>query len=162
MSLTPLSVALATLDDAPAIAALRTAAARELVLQFGGGAWGGVATERGVRRDLATSRVYVWRDGDILVATLRLATKKPWAIDTAYFRPCARPLYTTSMAVAPALQRRGVGRRCLDDLQTIAQAWPADAIRLDAYDAAAGAAPRCCARSSAPTRRARATPRPGD
>ena len=44
------------------------------------------------------------------------------------------------MAVAPAVQRRGVGRRLLHAAQAVVAAWPGEAIRLDAYDAAAGAA----------------------
>jgi GNAT superfamily N-acetyltransferase len=43
------------------------------------------------------------------------------------------------MAVAPPLQRKGIGRRCLEHAQQVAIAWPADALRLDAYDAEAGA-----------------------
>ena len=43
------------------------------------------------------------------------------------------------MAVAPSIQGRGVGRRCLARATEAAVAWPADAIRLDAYDAEAGA-----------------------
>src|SRR5437667_6104409 len=43
------------------------------------------------------------------------------------------------MAVAPGKQRQGLGRRCLEEAATIARAWPADAIRLDAFDAQAGA-----------------------
>ena len=50
-----------------------------------------------------------------------------------------RPLYLLAMAVAPARQRQGIGRRCLEEAKQIARAWPADAIRLDAYDAPAGA-----------------------
>ena len=45
------------------------------------------------------------------------------------------------MAVAPVLQRQGTGRRILEQAKAVAAAWPAEAIRLDAYDAAAGAAP---------------------
>ena len=81
------------------------------------------------------------RRGDEIVATLRLATKKPWAIDTSYFTDCKRPLYLTDMTVAPSLQRRGVGRLCVDAARELARTWPGDAIRLDAYDAAAGAGP---------------------
>jgi hypothetical protein len=33
-------------------------------------------------------------DGTRIVTTLRLATKKPWAIDVAYFTPTKRPLHT--------------------------------------------------------------------
>jgi len=44
-----------------------------------------------------------------------------------------------AMAILPQRQRQGLGRRCLEEAQRIARAWPADAIRLDAYDADAGA-----------------------
>jgi GNAT superfamily N-acetyltransferase len=42
------------------------------------------------------------------------------------------------MAVIPDRQRQGIGRFCLEEARRIAEAWPADAIRLDAYDAKAG------------------------
>jgi GNAT superfamily N-acetyltransferase len=74
-----------------------------------------------------------------LVATLRLATKKPWAIDVAYFTTCKRPVYLTDMAVEPTMQGQGVGRRCVAQAIDLVRTWPGDAIRLDAYDAAAGA-----------------------
>jgi GNAT superfamily N-acetyltransferase len=41
--------------------------------------------------------------------------------------------------VDPAQQGRGIGRLLLDEADTVARAFPAQAIRLDAYDAAAGA-----------------------
>ena len=70
---------------------------------------------------------------------LRLAQKKPWAIDVSYFTPVKRPLYLTGMAVSVAHQGQGLGRLALVDACAVAEAWPADAIRLDAFDAAAGA-----------------------
>ena len=88
---------------------------------------------------MRTSQVFVARAGAEIVATLRLATRKPWAIDTAYFAECHRPLYLLAMAVTPDRQRQGVGKKCLEEVKRIARAWPADAIRLDAYDAEAGA-----------------------
>ncbi len=66
---------------------------------------------------------------------------KPWAIDTAYFTAAKKPLYLTGMAVHPNLQRKGVGRLLLKEAEAIARAWPAEAIRLDAFDSAAGAGP---------------------
>jgi GNAT superfamily N-acetyltransferase len=73
------------------------------------------------------------------VGTLSLGTRKPWAIAPEHFTPVTRVLYLRDMAVAPAAQGQGVGRRLLAEAERLARAWPADAIRLDAYDAAAGA-----------------------
>jgi GNAT superfamily N-acetyltransferase len=87
---------------------------------------------------MRTSQVFAARLGTEIVGTLRLATKKPWAIDTSYFSACRRPLYLLAMAVTPARQRQGIGRLCLQEARRIAEAWPADALRLDAYDAKAG------------------------
>lgn len=137
----------ATEADAPAIAALLSAAAMRLTTEHGPGHWTGIASEKGVLRGLKSSRVLVARQGDRadradrIVASLRLATKKPWAIDPAYFSKVRRPLYLLDMAVDPDCQRRGLGRRLLAEATAVARAWPADAIRLDSYDAAAGAGP---------------------
>lgn len=85
------------------------------------------------------SRVFVGVEGGELVATLTLATRKPWAIDRSYFSAVTRPLYLTDMVVDPARQRRGIGRRCLEEVERLTRAWPADAVFLDAYDGPAGA-----------------------
>ncbi len=132
---------LATEEDAAAIAALRMAAADNLTREYGPGHWSSAVSERGVLHAMRTSRVFVMRRRDDVIATLRLASKKPWAIDTSYFTACPRPLYLTDMAVAPSSQRRGIGRLCVDQACEVARWWPGDAIRLDAYDAAAGAGP---------------------
>jgi GNAT superfamily N-acetyltransferase len=136
-----LRLATAVAEDAAAIAALRTAAAQRLTEQFGRGHWSGGTTEKGVLSAIRTSRIVVARDRSRVVGTLRLATKKPWAIHTKYFTKVDRPLYLTDMAVDPAVQRAGIGRRLLQEASTVARAWPADAIRLDSYDADAGAGP---------------------
>jgi len=129
----------ATTGDAPALAKLRTAVAERLTLDFGHGHWSSKASEKGVLFSMRTSRVFVARRGGKIIATLQLATKKPWAIDKSYFSDCRRPLYLTGMAVEPSLQRHGIGRAMLEDVRRIARAWPADAVRLDAYDSAGGA-----------------------
>ena len=99
----------ATPAEAPAIAALRNATAADLTQHHGKGPWSGSCTDKGVLFDLRTSRVYVVHQRGRIIASLRLATKKPWAIDRSYFTPCDRPLYLTSMVVAPELQRRQPG-----------------------------------------------------
>lgn len=126
-------------EDVSAIAGLRAAVAAKLTREFGEGHWSSGGTETGVKRDLATPGLFVVRDGHRLIATLRLATKKPWAIDPVYFTASQTPLYLTGMAVDPDLQRRGIGRACMTEAVRIAREKPADAIRLDAYDAPAGA-----------------------
>jgi GNAT superfamily N-acetyltransferase len=128
-------------NDALAIASLLTATADHLTHQFGRGHWSSGATENGVLRAIKTSRLLVARSGVDIIATLRLATKKPWAIDTAYFEPAHRPLYLVDMAVDPGWQRQGIGRSPLEYAKEVARAWPGDAIRLDAYDSVAGAGP---------------------
>ena len=125
--------------DAAAVVALRNAVAEDLTERFGQGHWSGVSTEKGVLHSLKTSTIYVAWDEGRPVATLGLATKKPWAIDAAYFTPCKRPLYLTAMAVAPDRQSQGLGRWCLAQAEAFARDWPAQAIRLDAYNVAAGA-----------------------
>jgi GNAT superfamily N-acetyltransferase len=83
--------------------------------------------------------VRVGKAGTRILTVLRLATKKPWAIDVAYFTPVKRPLYLTGMVVAVAHQGQGLGRLALEDAGAVARAWPVDVIRLDSYDADAGA-----------------------
>jgi GNAT superfamily N-acetyltransferase len=129
----------ATAADAPAIAALRNATAESLTARHGRGWWSGQTTEKGVLYDLRNSSLFVTRRRGHIVATFRLATKKPWAIDRAYFTQVVRPLYLLSLAVAPDQQLRGIGRACLAHATTVARRWPADAIWLDAFDHAAGA-----------------------
>ena len=84
--------------------------------------------------------VFVARSRGRIVGTLRLATKKPWAIDAARFTAVGKALYLHDLAVTPAAQGQGLGRRLIEKAIGAARAWPADAIRLDAYDAPAGAA----------------------
>jgi GNAT superfamily N-acetyltransferase len=134
-----LRLQLATVEQAPEISALRQAVAAKQEAQFGAGPWARPSTVKGVLFDLRNSVLYVALRRNKIIATLALCTKKPWAIDRKFFTKCRRPLYLVSMAVAPGLQRKGIGRLCLDEVQKIAIAWPADTLCLDAYDAAAGA-----------------------
>ena len=114
--------------EAAAIAALQVAAFQKLTARFGPGPWSGKRTEKGVLFDMRNAVVYVLRQRNKVIATLTLGPKKPWAIDRKYFSKCDRPLYLTSMAVAPDLQRQGIGRRCLEDARKIVKQWPGGAI----------------------------------
>ena len=129
----------ATFDDVAAIAGLQNAAAGALTARYGSGPWSALVTERGATLAQRHARVRVGSDGKRILTVLRLATKKPWAIDVSHFAPVKRPLYLTGMAVSLAHQGQGLGRLALEDAVAVARAWPADAIRLDAFDADAGA-----------------------
>lgn len=130
---------LATPDDVADLIALNTAMVERLRADFGEGYWVTKATEKGTLFAMRRSNVYIARYRKKLIARVGLSTRKPWAIDTKYFAPCKQPLYLNSMAVHPSVQRGGVGRQCIDEAIKIAKEWPADAIRLDAWDAAVGA-----------------------
>ena len=129
----------ATAADAPAIADLRVAAADKLTADFGHGHWSSHTYAAAVLGDLKASTVLVARDRGKIIATLTLQTKKPWAIDPAYFTPCKKALYLINMAVHPRRQRRGIGRALMAEALRVAREQQANAIRLDAYDADAGA-----------------------
>jgi GNAT superfamily N-acetyltransferase len=129
----------ATARDAAVIARLRNDAAAHLTELHGKGHWSACVTERGVHFGLTYCRVLLARLDRRPAGTLSLQTRKPWAIDPSYFTDVRRPLYLTAMAVAPKTQGQGIGRLLVEAARAEAVSWPADAIRLDAYDHAAGA-----------------------
>lgn len=135
-------VDVATQDDVPGIVAVRVNAAEDLTARFGAGHWSGHATERGVAWEIRQGgKTLIARRGKSIVGTLRIATRKPWAIDVSYFTASQRPWYLTNMAVDPAHQGIGIGKRCVLEAVKLVREAGGDAVRLDAYDAAAGAGP---------------------
>ncbi|HKM53405.1 MAG TPA: GNAT family N-acetyltransferase [Isosphaeraceae bacterium] len=130
---------LATDTDALELAMLRKSVSEDLTRRHGQGHWSHGVSERGVLRDIRTLRVLVARAESRIIATLSLATKKPWAIDVNYFTPVRRSVDLLAMAVAPRAQGRGVGRQLITEAAAVARDWPSQGIRLDAYDATAGA-----------------------
>jgi GNAT superfamily N-acetyltransferase len=125
--------------DAMEIAALRTAAAQDLSARFGKGAWSMNVTDRGVLWHMRHGDVLAMREDGRILATLALAKRRPWAIEPAYFTRVRRPAHLTSMAVLPAAQGRGWGRRLMIAAEARARGLGFDAIRLDAYQGEAGA-----------------------
>jgi GNAT superfamily N-acetyltransferase len=109
-------------EDAAELAALHTAVADHLTSLYGEGPWSSRTSEKGVLYAMRNSKVFVATEDAGIVATLRLASKKPWAIDVRYFTKCEKVLYLLAMAVAPARQRQGIGRRCLEEATRIARA----------------------------------------
>lgn len=134
-----LSIRQATPADASEIAALRVATADDLTARYGKGFWSSNTTEKGVMLGINRGKVLIATRSAAIVGTLTLSTRKPWAIDTAYFTRVQRPIYLTSMAVDPKLQGQGVGRTMLAEADKAVRGWPGHSIRLDAFDANAGA-----------------------
>ena len=126
-------------SDLATLQALHAGAAAALTARFGEGRWSRDGFGKRIDAMPGRSRIRVGRLDREIVASLRLQTKKPWAIDVAYFSAARKPLYLTGMAVSAPHQGHGIGRAALDDAREIALGWGADAIRLDAYDAPAGA-----------------------
>jgi len=125
--------------DVPALVELRAVAAAALTIRHGRGPWSAISTERGIYWEMKTATVFAICEDRLVVGCVRVGTRKPWAIDPEYFTHCARPLYLTSMIIVPEKQGCGVGRACLVEMEKMARCWAADYLRLDAYDAPAGA-----------------------
>jgi len=132
---------LATDDDALALVSLRQAVNEHLTEEFGYGYWCENLSERGALSAVRNSPVYVVRHQGRVLATMTLATRKPWLIDLDYFASRQRPFYLTNMAVHPDFQRQGLGRETIADARRIVLESGGDAIRLDSYDTPAGAGP---------------------
>ena len=131
----------ATDIDIPALVKLRLAIDRDQARRFGRDRWSTTISERSVARGLKSSRVLVAQHQGQIIGALRMDTKKPWAIDLKYFTPAVKAVYLHDVNVEPRLQRSGVGRELIERAKAVAQAWPVDAIRLDAYDGPSGAGP---------------------
>ena len=116
----------ATESDVAAINELHNAVAQDLTARFGKGHWSYASTEKGVAHSLKHAKLRIGRSGKRIVTVLRLAKKKPWAIDLKHFSKVKRPFYLTSMAVAPELQGQGLGRACLEQVAEIARKKGAD------------------------------------
>ena len=136
-----LSFRFATEEDIPALVKLRLAIDRDQARRFGRDRWSTTISERSVARGLKSSPVLVPQHQGQIIAGLRMDTKKPWGIDLKYFTPAVRAVYLHDVNVEPRLQRSGVGRELIERAKGVAQAWPVDAIRLDAYDGPSGAGP---------------------
>ena len=126
--------------EAARIADILNACATSLTERYGKGHWSYQSSEKGVLNTITgKSRILVAKQGGKIVGTLCLQTNKPWAIDPSYFTVVPQPLYLVSMAVDPDVQQKGIGRYMLQQTIAYASSWPAQSIRLDAYDSPAGA-----------------------
>jgi predicted N-acetyltransferase YhbS len=134
-------ISVASLSDARALTALRTAVARGMTEKFGEGHWSASPTKADVVRQIRASRVLVARADAGIVGTVRLITARPWAIDSSCFTLVTKPLYVLGLAVSPEHRDKGVGRHLMDAAKDTARSLHAEALWLDAYEHSAGAGP---------------------
>jgi GNAT superfamily N-acetyltransferase len=133
-----LDFSIATEGDALALKALHNAVSGAFLRSYRSGPWS-VTTETDMLLLIRNSRCIVAWSFWSIVGTLHLRTTKPWPVHIPYFTRVKKALYLTDMAVFPTKQRQGIGRMLLEEAVKQARAWSADAIRVDAFAAAAGA-----------------------
>jgi GNAT superfamily N-acetyltransferase len=134
-----LSFRLAGKTDIPALLKLQLAIDADQAERFGGDRYTTTINEKSIARSLKSSRMVVATHRGRIVGTVRMETKKPWAVDLSYFTPACTAVYLHNVNVHPSLQRSGIGRQLMERVKQVAKEWPVDAIRLDAYDGPSGA-----------------------
>ena len=126
---------------APAHAIL-AASSDELARLHGPGRWGETVKLGAFKRGVLLRALYLATCGGVPAATFCLARRRPsFYAPTLFARPDAPASYLSSMAVAPALQRQGLGRWCLEQAEALAARQRLAYMRLDAYEGPAGAGP---------------------
>ena len=127
------------MSDARELAALRTAVAERMTLEFGAGHWSARPSRAEVVRQLRASQVLVARRGADIIGTVRLARVLAGVIDVSAFTPVGEAFYVFGLAVAPGCRGMGIGRQLMDAAKEEMRRRGAGALWLDAYDHAAGA-----------------------
>jgi GNAT superfamily N-acetyltransferase len=125
--------------DAPAVHAIRAAAAADLTARFGEGHWSRVARADRIR-DKADGSLHLIEQDASPVATFVLTDRKigfyraAWVAD-----PKHRAGYLLHLAVHPSLQRTGIGRYAIGQAEQLARSGDLQALRFDAYRGEVGA-----------------------
>lgn len=134
-----MNIQYATEADAEPLVSLRNAVAQDLKRRYGRGHWSQLTSDKNVPTNIRTSIVLIARKENEIAGTLRLTTKRPWAIKPEYFVKVEKPVYLLDMAVRPDLQHKGIGRNLIEAARSEVLLMQKNAIRLDTYDEEAGA-----------------------
>lgn len=122
--------------------AILAASSEELARIHGPGRWGQTVKLGAFKRGVLLRALYLATCGDEPVGTFCLARRRPsFYAPTLFAQPEAPASYLSSMAVAPGVQRQGVGRWCLAQAERLAARQRLAYVRLDAYEGPAGAGP---------------------
>jgi GNAT superfamily N-acetyltransferase len=127
-------------DDAAAVAAVRMGAARDLTMKHGLGTWSfAMESEDSVRAELFSATVLIVRAEGSVLGTVKLALRSPYLMPISAFTAVENPIWLTAMNVLPRAQGQGIGRALANAARKSALEMGGEAIRLDSYDANAGA-----------------------
>lgn len=97
-----------------------------------------------LRQNAANRQVYAVLHANQVIATFTLGTALPAsyekipAIQEMWNTPQPRALYINHLAILPPFQGRGIGRRCIQTIESMAAGQGCEVIRLDAYSKHAG------------------------
>lgn len=97
-----------------------------------------------LRRDARNRQVYAALHANQVIATFTLGTALPLsyekipAILEMWNTPQPRALYINHLAILPAFQGRGLGRRCIQTIEDMAAEQGCEVLRLDSYSRHAG------------------------
>ena len=127
-------------EDARHVREIRLRAAEHLTGRYGVGHWSGVSTLRTLKKHALESSIFAVESAGTMVGTFTLSEKKIGFYRKSWFaNPEDAAIYLTDMAIDPAEQRKGTGRWCMVQIESIAQSRGILEVRFDAYDAPAGA-----------------------
>jgi len=142
----------ATVNDVAEILVLRLAVSADMEKSFGDDRWAPPVNEASVLRLFKSPRtrksdgallvrILVGKSRGKIIALTRMQTAKPWAFDLKYFTPGCNAVYLGDVEVSPTHHGKGLGTQLMNAAIAAARAWPATAVRVSAYDGAAGAGP---------------------
>src|SRR5579862_3530891 len=119
---------LARLEDAKAIEAMRRASSEHLVATLGPGPWRGVSRLQGIREriklgdpeKLRHNTLYVARRDERVVGSVVVSTFPPGFWKRSYWtEPKAIGLGVFNLVVWPELQRQGIGRYLMEQIEAL-------------------------------------------
>jgi len=129
-------------DDTQPLRAVRIAASDKLTKRYGSGHWSLVTGVSTIQKHIQARTVWVGELSGKLVATLRFTESKVGFYRSSWFSdPEACAGYLMHMAVSPDKQKRGYGTALLREVEAAAINRGLEYMRLDSYDAPAGAGP---------------------
>src|SRR3954469_11466149 len=76
-----LELVAATEGDVAGVFALKRAVAEHLTERYGKGPWSPFGTIKGTASAVRSPTLWLLKEGEAVIAMLRLASRKPWAID---------------------------------------------------------------------------------